>query len=635
MCFKNLPIEFDGAGRAKLKEGWKNPYSFDPTPSRSYLEKLAASGGNAHGGHDHANGAPRLRDWSIDPVTRVAGALAIHTVLDLEKKEAVEAHSLAMLFRGYEIILKGRDPRDAIDISSRACGVCGGVHSTVSAMALEQAFGIVPPPLGITVRNLGEVAEMFYDHPLHLGLLAGPDYSTAIVSVTNPELIPIAERTPAPHARVHGFATIKDLMDGFNPLVGKIYLEAIEQTRIARIMCTLMYGKYPHPSTLVPGGVSTTVTTTTFNEYYSNLGKMFDYAKRLCGIWDDILDFFLEQNPAYALVGDRPKNLIQTGIWDDPTAYDATFKNCDAWGNRRYSAPGIILDGKLVTTDLTRINMGIEEFVTHSFYEDWAANGMKQGRFPTDPLGNPLSPYHMWNKETIPRAEGKNFKEKYSWDTAPRWDRMSMETGAYGRMWTTALAGNLPDNPFLTSTGDGLKIVLPRYEMPEMELHWKIPERLNAFERNRGRAYAMAFTAAIGMICLEQAFGYWRKGETAVSTKFTIPKDERMSVGFWEAGRGYLTHHLHIDKGRIVNYQINTPSTWNASPRDPFDNPGPYEEAIVGTPILETMSGDNIKGIDILRAIRSFDPCMPCTTHMDTGHGIITREVNSCGCTLE
>ena len=82
------------------------------------------------------------------------------------------------------IILQGRDPRDAIDISSRACGVCGGVHSTVSSMAIEQAFGIVPPPLGVVVRNLGEVAEMFYDHPIHLGLLAGPDYSTALVSMS-------------------------------------------------------------------------------------------------------------------------------------------------------------------------------------------------------------------------------------------------------------------------------------------------------------------------------------------------------------------------------------------------------------------------------------------------------------------
>jgi len=534
---------------------------------------------------------------------------------------------MAMLFRGYEIILQGRDPRDAIDISSRACGVCGGVHSTCSSLAIEQAFGITPPPLGVVVRNLGEVAEMFYDHPIHLGLLAGPDYSTALVSMTNPELVTLAEKTPAKHAHVHGYKTVKDIMDAMNPLEGEIYLEALEYTRIGRIMCTLMFGKFPHPSTLVPGGVSTTISTSTFNEFYAQLAKIFDYAKRLAGWWDDICDFFIEANPDYELVGLRPSNLIQTGIWDDPEVYDATYKNIDTWGNARYSAPGVIVDGKLVTSDLTRVNMGIEEFVEHSFYDDWTKKGPVA--FETDPLGNPLSPYHMMNKVTIPRPEGKNFKEKYTWDTAPRWDRMSMESGVYGRMWTTALAGNLKPNDFLNATGDGLRMVMPKHELPEMVLDWKIPKKLNALERNRGRAYGVAFTAAIGMINLMQAFEYWRKGETKTSTSFKVPQDERVGYGFWEAGRGYLSHHLHMDKGKLLNYQINTPSTWNAAPRDPFGEPGPYEEAIVDTPILESVSEDNIKGIDILRAIRSFDPCMPCTTHMDTGRGIITREVNS------
>lgn len=628
MCFKNLPIEFDASGKARLISGGSDPYAVTVAEPRDFVrdaKNRKSAGAMA--------APPRLREWNIDPVTRVAGALAVHTVLDLETRTAVEAHSMAMLFRGYEIILQGRDPRDAIDISSRACGVCGGVHSTVSSMGIEMAFGITPPPLGVCVRNLGEVAEMFYDHPLHLGLLAGPDYSTAIVSVTNPELVALAEQTPAPNSNVHGYKTVKDIMDGFNPLEGSIYLEALEFTRIARVMCTLMYGKYPHPSTLVPGGVSTTVSTSTFNEYYAQLGKIFDYSKRLALIWDDICDFFLAVDPAYSDVGLRPSNLIQTGIWDDPTVYDATYANIDTWGHARFSAPGIIKDGELLTTKLTEINMGIEEFVEHSYYDDWTVKG--DPKFPTDPLGNPLSPYHMWNKETIPRPEGKNFKEKYSWATAPRWDRISMETGVYGRMWTTAMAQQLPENPYLEATGDGLRILLPAHDLPEMELSWKIPDKLNAFERNRGRAYGAAFTAAIGMICLNQAFGYWRNGETKVSTPFEVPRDERVSMGVWEAARGYLTHHMHMDKGRLINYQINTPSTWNAAPRDPFGQPGPYEEAIVGTPILESVGDDDIKGIDILRAIRSFDPCMPCTTHMDTGRGIITREVNSCGCTLE
>jgi hydrogenase large subunit len=626
MCFKNLPIEFDETGRARLREGVADPYAVSATPGHGYIRRRGAPGAQLAA-------PPRLREWSIDPMTRVAGALAVHTVLDLENRRVVEAHARAMLFRGYEVILQGRDPRDAIDVSSRACGVCGGVHATVSALAIEQAFGVCPPRLGVEARNLGEVGEMFYDHPLHLGLLAGPDYSTALVSVTNPELVSAAEKTLAPNADIHGYTTIKDIMDAMNPLTGKIYLEALEWTRVGRIMCQLMYGKFPHPSTLVPGGVSTTLSTSSFNEYYAQLGKIIDFAKVMPRIWDDLCDFFLAANSDYERVGARPNNLIQTGIWDDSEAYDASYANVNVWGNRRWARPGAIVDGKLVTTNLTDINMGIEEFVEHAFYEDWTKSGPQ--RFTTDPLGNPLSPYHMWNKVTIPKPSSSNFREKYSWDTAPRWDRQSMETGTYGRMWTTALAAATPENPFIEATGDGLRIILPRHALPETELFWAVPKTINALERNRGRAYALAFTAAVGMNCLLRVFEYWRRGETKVHTPFRIPQDHRISAGFWEASRGYLTHHLEMDKGKLVNYQINTPSTWNAAPRDPFGVPGPYEQAVLNTPLLESVSEDQVKGIDVLRAIRSFDPCMPCTTHMDTGRGVIVREVNSCGCTLE
>jgi hydrogenase large subunit len=627
MCFKNLPVEFDANGKASLKAGYGDPYALATAEPKEYVRRQQGPGAMLAS-------PPKLRDWNIDPVTRVAGALAVHTVLDLDQRKAVEAHSQAMLFRGYEIILQGRDPRDAIDISSRACGVCGGVHATCSALGIEMAFGICPPPLGIEVRNLGEVGEMFYDHPLHLGLLAGPDYSTSIVSITNPELVVRAERTLAPNGDLHGYRTIKDIMDALNPLTGRIYLEALEWTRVGRIMCMIMYGKYPHPSTIVPGGMSTTISTSSFNEYYTQLGKIFDFCKVIARVWDDICDFFLEANPLYEEVGKREINIAQTGIWDDSETYDATYANCNEWGNMRYARPGMIIDGELVTTDLTAINMGFEEFVTHSYYDDWTGT---PPRFQTDPLGNPISPYHPWNKATIPHPQGKNFKEKYTWDTAPRWDRRTVETGTYGRMWTTALSGRSGPgtNPFVESTGEGLRMVLPRHELPEDELYWKVPRSLNALERNRARAYAMAFTAAIGMNCMLKALEYWRRGDTAVHTPYKVPKDERVAVGFWEAGRGWLVHHMHFDKGKILNYQITTPSTLNAAPRDPFGGLGPYEQAIVDTPILESVAEDDIKGIDVLRAIRSFDPCMPCTTHMDTGRGVIVREVNSCGCTLE
>jgi hydrogenase large subunit len=626
VCFKNLPIEFDDAGRARLKAGVSDPYSVTVAEPKGYVRRKGGPGAQLAA-------PPRLRDWNIDPMTRVAGALAVHTVLDLENRRAVDAHARAMLFRGYEVILEGRDPRDAIDISSRACGVCGGVHASCSALNIEMAFGVCPPPLGVEVRNLGEVGEMFYDRPLHLGLLAGPDYSTALVSVTNPELVTRAEKTLAPHGAIHGYTTMKDLMDALNPLTGKIYLEALEWTRVGRIMCMLMFGKFPHPSTIVPGGMSTTVTTSTFNEYYAQLGKILDWCKVVCRIWDDLVDFFLDANPAYEQVGARPTSLIQAGIWDNSEVYDATYSNANTWGNARWASPAVIIEGKLVTTNLTDINIGMEEFIEHSFYDDWTKTGPQ--RYRTDAVGNPLSPYHAWNKTTLPKPTGTNFKDKYTWCTAPRWDRQVVETGAYGQLWGTALRGDYTDNPFCEPTGDGLRMVLPRHALPETELFWPLPRTLNALERNRARAYSMAFVATIGMNCLLKAFEYWRKGDTKVHTPFKIPKDERVSVGFWEAGRGYLVHHMIMDKGKIVNYQINTPSTINASPTDPFGGLGPYEQAIVDTPILESVPDDQIKGIDVLRAIRSFDPCMPCTTHMDTGKGIITREINSCGCTLE
>ncbi|MGH9157685.1 MAG: nickel-dependent hydrogenase large subunit [Acidimicrobiales bacterium] len=626
MCFKNLPIEFDASGTATLREGVADPYAVSVAEPKGYVRRNEGPGAQLAA-------PPRLRDWNIDPMTRIAGALAVHTVLDLENRKAVEAHSRAMLFRGYEIILQGRDPRDAIDITSRACGVCGAVHACTSALCIDMTFGINPPPLGIEVRNLGAVAEMFYDSPLHLGLLSGPDYSTSLVSVTNPELVTKAETTLAPHADVHGYRTIKDIMDGMNPLTGQIYLEALEWTRVGRIMCMLMFGKYPHPSTIVPGGMSTTITTSSFNEYYTQLGKIFDFSKVTCRIWDDLMDFFLDHNPDYEQVGRRECNLAQTGIWDNSEIMDSTYANCNAWGEARWSTPGMIIDGKLVTTKLTDINIGFEEFIEHSFYEDWTKSGGP--RFRTDPLGNPISPHHPWNKVTIPKPSATDFRGKYTWDTAPRWDRRTIETGVYGRMWSTAMAQLHRPNPFYEATGDGIRMVVPRHGLPEEELFWKIPRSLCALERNRARAYSTAFTAAIGMNCMLQALEYWRRGETKVHTPYKLPQDERLGVGFWEAGRGWIVHWMHMDKGRILNYQITTPSTLNAAPRDPFGGLGPYEQAIVDTPILESVPDEQVKGIDVLRAIRSFDPCMPCTTHMDTGKGIITREVNSCGCTLE
>ncbi|MDP9377647.1 MAG: nickel-dependent hydrogenase large subunit [Actinomycetota bacterium] len=630
MCFKNLPVDFDEAGNATLRGGIPDPYSVTitkPDVGKSDAEREAdIQRLMARNGH--------IRDMNMDPVTRIAGAMAINVTADLQEGRYLDARAQAPLFRGYEVIAMGRDPRDAIFITSRACGVCGGVHSHASAYAIEMAMGLTPPPLGTVVRNLGEAAEMGYDNPLHLYLLAGPDYCEAVVKATTPHLWTKAESWKCRGFEHHRFRTMAELMTALNPLTGSLYREGLDFTRLAREQFLLLHGKYPHPESIVPGGVASTITLQTLNEFHSRLSKIFDYAQRMVAIWDDLTEFFYEADERYKLVGTRPVNLIDTGFWDDYRAYDATYENCNAWGERRWSTPGAIVDGELVTTRLTDLSTGLEEFVEHSWYDEWSG-----GEYATDPAGNPISPFHPWNKRTLPKPGERSWKEKYTWSTAPRWDRRVMEAGAYARLFVTAMAQKQPANDFVEATGHSLRMRVPKGLTPEAELEWHVPDSWNAFERNRGRAYHYLFSQLVSLASLMEAYDLMRKGEKRVAAVAPdklvdhIPDGPAMGVGWWGAGRGWLTHFINLDERVIDNYQIITPSTINASPRDPWDQPGPYEECIMNTPILEDISDKSkFTSIDMLRAVRSFDPCMPCTTHVHTGAATIVREVNTCAC---
>jgi hydrogenase large subunit len=620
MCFNHLPVEFDGEGRPHLKGG-PDAYAYVPRAvDRSQIEELVRR--NEH-----------VKDVNIDPVTRVAGALAFHSVVDLQARRVLEANSIATIFRGYEVILKGRDPRDAMFISSRVCGVCGGVHSVASSLAIEMAFGIAPPPMGIALRNIQLALDFMLDNPLHLYNLAGPDYSQLVVQRTTPSLWERAQKAEAPSARWHGYKTIGDIMTALNPLTGTLYLQGLQMTRPPKEAYSLLFGKYPHPQTVVPGGLSTTISLRELNETHMHIIRTIDYAKMGVYLWEDLTQFFYDADPGYKQVGARQKNLMDSGMWDDPFAYDGTYRNCAEWGDRRWGTPGVVIDGRLVTTNLQHINMGLEEFVEHSYYEGWENEGV---RFTADPAGNPISPNHPWNKETKPAPFHKrSWKERYTWATAPRWDRQVMEAGAYARMWVAAAAGKLPHTRYLQSTGHSLKMHVPKTMLPPMEFEWHIPETWNAFERNRSRAYHILYSMLVAYDNLQIAFDLLKRGESRTAAPYRVPQDERIGVGFWGAGRGWLTHHLLMDKGALVNYQVVTPSTINASPRDPFGQVGAYEEAVLNTPILEEFDRrEDFTGIDIFRAIRSFDPCMPCTTHIHADNLVVSREVNTCACAL-
>ena len=214
---------------------------------------------------------------------------------------------------------------------------------------------------------------------------------------------------------------------------------------------------------------------------------------------------------------------------------------------------------------------------------------------------------------------------------APRWlhrdtgSLLALDTGGgpLARLWVTALAG-LVDVGTLKATGHSVRITLPRsVTLPAVELEWKIPAWSNTLERNRARSYFQAYAAAAALHFVERALAEVHAGRTRTWTEFTVP-DEAIGCGFHEAVRGMLSHHLVIRRGKIANYHPYPPTPWNASPRDAHGTPGPYEDAVQGSPIFEENPPERFKGIDVMRTIRSFDPCLPCGVHL-YGGGRVTR----------
>jgi len=177
------------------------------------------------------------------------------------------------------------------------------------------------------------------------------------------------------------------------------------------------------------------------------------------------------------------------------------------------------------------------------------------------------------------------------------------------------------DIGYVKATGHSVVINLPKSATkPEVRFEWKIPQWSNAIERDRARTYFQAYAAGCALHFVNKALEEIRKGHTKTWETFSVP-EEGIGCGFTEAVRGVLSHHMVIRDRKIANYHPYPPTPWNASPRDVYGTPGPYEDAIQNTPIFEENSRDNFKGIDIMRAVRSFDPCLPCGVHMYLGNG--------------
>ena len=566
-----------------------------------------------------------LVEKSWDPITRIVGSLGIFTKIDFDNKQVAECYSTSSIFRGYSIFMQGKDPRDAPFITSRICGICGDNHATCAVYAQNMAFGIKTPPLGEWIINLGEAAEYMFDHNIFQENLVGVDFCEQMVRETNPSVWEKAKSTPAPHAGDHGYRTIADIMTSLNPFTGELYREALVVSRMTREMFCLMEGRHVHPSTLYPGGTGTVPSIQIFTDYTVRLMKYIEFVKKMVPLHDDLFDFFYQALPGYEKVGQRRILLNCWGSFNDPDHCDYTYRNMEHWGRKMFVTPGIVVDGQLVTNSLMDIHLNLRILLGSSFYDDWDNGEMF---VKTDSLGNTIDRRHPWNQTTTPRPQRRDFGGKYTWVMSPRWfdkrtgDHLALDTGGgpIARLWSTALSG-LVDIGYIQATGSSVKIRLPKTATKgEVEFEWKIPQWSNAIERDRARTYFQAYAAACAVYFLEKAMKEVYAGRTQTWTDFKVP-DEALGCGFHEAVRGVLSHHVVIRDGKIANYHPYPPTPWNASPRDSYGTPGPYEDAVQNTPIFEENGPDNFKGIDIMRAVRSFDPCLPCGVHMYLGAG--------------
>ena len=499
----------------------------------------------------------------IDPITRIEGHLKIETVI--EDGVVKDAKSSGNLFRGIELILRGRDPRDAQVITHRICGVCPQSHGVAAALSLDSAFGLgdkIPPNARI-IRNLIQGAHVVQDHILQFYHLAALDYvditdvakyegkdsnlNSVKDFISRGELGPFVPRYEGDYR----------LPPDINQQATAHYLEAFEIRRTGHEMVSIFSGKIPHSVGIIPGGVTTTPTIDMITSFLWKLRKLQDFIDNT--YIPDVLAV-AGAYPDYCEIGAGCKNLLSYG------AYDLEGKEPDLTLRKRLFKQGTTsADFKPGNLDTNKITEG----VTHSWYEDYP-----NGRHPSQ-------------GETKPEY-GK--KGAYSWVKAPRYDGKVHEVGPLARIAVTYTHGN----PIVKNMVDS---ALAQLKAPPSVLFSVM-----------GRHLARALSAKLTADSMEKWLLELKPGESTFA-EYSIP-EEGTGVGLTEAARGALGHWIEIKNKKIANYQCVVPTTWNASPRDDNGNPGPIEQAIIGTKIQ-----DKDNPFEIVRIVRSFDPCLGCAIH--------------------
>lgn len=505
----------------------------------------------------------------IDPITRIEGHLKIECLV--ENGVIKDARSSGMLFRGFEIILQGRDPRDAQIITQRICGVCNLCHAMASTFNLDSAFGLADkiPDNGRIMRNLAAGLHVVQDHILHFYHLAALDYVDVTKAakyagedadlksikafIGRGELGPFVPRYEGDYR----------LPDEVDRAAVSHYVKALEIRRKGHEAVAMLTGRIPHTAAIVPGGMAEVPTVDKIASLFWRLNELRSFIDH--AYIPDVLAV-AEAYSDYFQMGTGCKNYLSYG------AYDLQGDNPDYTKRKRLFQQGTVsADLKLRPLDLGKIT----EEVRHSWYAD-ETSGRHPGQGETKP------------------AEGK--KSGYSWLKAPRYEGQVYEVGPLAQILTTYASGN----PQVKSLVDNVLA------------HFKAGP--NALFSVLGRHAARALSAKY----IADSMGEWlwqlKPGEPAF-IPHEIP-EEAYGVGIIDAARGALGHWVEIKDKKIANYQCVVPTTWNASPRDDAGTPGAIEQALMGTRIR-----DERNPFEIVRIVRSFDPCIACAVHLLTPKG--------------
>jgi [NiFe] hydrogenase large subunit/hydrogenase large subunit len=559
----------------------------------------------------------------VDPITRIEGHLRIEA--EVNGGKVTDAWSSSTMFRGIEKILQQRDPRDAWYFTQRFCGVCTTVHSIASIRAVENALNVKIPPNAELIRNIIIGIQNVQDHVIHfyhLHALDWVDITSALQADPGKTAALAASISEWPMNSPTYFKETQDKLKAFvskgrlgpfanaywghpayrlppeaNLMATAHYLEALEWQKDVIKIHAILGSKNPHPQTFLVGGMAIPIDPDSQNAL--NADKLMEIKRLLAKAKSFVEQVYIPDLLAvasfykdWAAIGGGVGNYLSYGEFPQP-------------GNGQLWMPAGVIMAKEITKVVPADHKKVAEYVDHSWFE--YSGGAGKGLHPFD--GESEAKY------TGPKPPFQNLdvNAKYSWVKAPRYQDQPMEVGPLARLLVAYGAGN-------KQVQDAVNGVLKKLGVG--------PEALfSTLGRTAARGIDCLLIAQQTPVWLDQLIDNIGKGDynTHNGEKWdpaTWPR-EAAGYGWHEAPRGALGHWIKIKDEKILNYQAVVPSTWNASPRDAKGLRGPYEAALVGTPLA-----DPNKPLEILRTIHSFDPCLACAVHVLDARGNEMVKVN-------